>query len=192
LTTITDIKIILKSHTPSLYILYKILKKHLKDFFMQVSMNTVVTMTYELKDADGVVLESSDQPVAYLHGGYDNIFPKVEEAMHGKNIGDTIELALEPADAFGEYDAELVQIEPASAFPQENLKEGSQFEGEDETGEVILYTVTNVADGKVVVDGNHPWAGQRIIFKATIKDVRSANQEEVTHQHVHGAGGHHH
>ena len=71
---------------------------------MQVSMNTVVTMTYELKDADGVVLESSDQPVAYLHGGYDNIFPKVEEAMHGKNIGDTIELALEPADAFGEYD----------------------------------------------------------------------------------------
>jgi FKBP-type peptidyl-prolyl cis-trans isomerase SlyD len=192
LIIITDIKIILKSHTPSLYIFYKILKKHLKEFFMQVSMNTVVTMTYALKDADGVVLESSDQPVAYLHGGYDNIFPKVEEAMHGKNIGDTIELALEPADAFGEYDAELVQIEPASAFPQENLKEGSQFEGEDETGEVILYTVTNVADGKVVVDGNHPWAGQRIIFKATIKDVRSANQEEVTHQHVHGAGGHHH
>ena len=109
---------------------------------MQVSMNTVVTMTYELKDADGVVLESSDQPVAYLHGGYDNIFPKVEEAMHGKNIGDTIELALEPVDAFGEYDAELVQVEPASAFPQENLKEGAQFEGEDETGEVILYTVT--------------------------------------------------
>jgi len=103
---------------------------------MQVSMNTVVTMTYELKDADGVVLESSDQPVAYLHGGYDNIFPKVEEAMHGKNIGDTIELALEPVDAFGEYDAELVQIEPASAFPAENLKEGAQFEGEDETGEV--------------------------------------------------------
>ena len=107
-------------------------------------------------------------------------------------IGDTIELALEPVDAFGEYDAELVQIEPASAFPQENLKEGAQFEGEDETGEVILYTVTNIADGKVVVDGNHPWAGQRIIFKASIKDVRSANQEEVSHQHVHGAGGHHH
>ncbi len=104
---------------------------------MQVSMNTVVTMTYELKDADGVVLESSDQPVGYLHGGYDNIFPKVEEAMHGKNIGDTIELALEPADAFGEYDAELVQIEPASAFPQENLKAGSQCEGEAETGELI-------------------------------------------------------
>jgi FKBP-type peptidyl-prolyl cis-trans isomerase SlyD len=112
--------------------------------------------------------------------------------MHGKNIGDTIELALEPVDAFGEYDAELVQIEPASAFPAENLKEGAQFEGEDETGEVILYTVTNIADGQVVVDGNHPWAGQRIIFKATIKDVRSANQEEVSHQHVHGAGGHHH
>jgi FKBP-type peptidyl-prolyl cis-trans isomerase SlyD len=68
-----------------------------------------------------------------------------------------------------------------------------QFEGEDETsGEVILYTVTEIADGKVVVDGNHPWAGERVIFKATVTAVRTANQEEVSHQHVHGAGGHHH
>ena len=121
-----------------------------------------------------------------------NAMTQAEVNQVAKNIGDTIELALEPVDAFGEYDAELVQVEPTSAFPQDNLKEGAQFEGEDETGEIILYTVTNIADGKVVVDGNHPWAGQRIIFKATIKDVRSANQEEVSHQHVHGAGGHHH
>ena len=103
-----------------------------------------------------------------------------------------VSVTLEPADAFGEYDEELVQIEDEKSFPAKDLKEGMQFEGEDETGEVILYTVTNIADGKVVVDGNHPWAGERVLFTATITDVRSASTEEVTHQHVHGEGGHHH
>jgi len=155
-------------------------------------MNTVVTIIYELKDADGNTLEKSNDPIAYLHGGHDNIFPKVEEAIHGKNVGDSVEITLDPADAFGDYDEGLVQIEPLSAFPEKNIKEGMQFEGEDESGEVIIYTVTNIADGKVVVDGNHPWAGQRVLFMATIKDVRDANQEEIEHKHVHGPGGHHH
>ena len=159
---------------------------------MQVKMNTVVTIIYELKDADGNTLEKMNDPIAYLHGGHDNIFPKVEEAIHGKNIGDSVEITLDPADAFGDYDEGLVQIEPLSAFPEKNIKEGMQFEGEDESGEVIIYTVTNIADGKVVVDGNHPWAGQRDLFMATIKDVRDANQEEIEHKHVHGPGGHHH
>ena len=159
---------------------------------MKIAMNTVVTMTYELKDADGNILESSSEPITYLHGGYDNIFPKVEEAMHGKKIGDTLELGLEPSEAFGEYDAELVQIEPKNAFPEAELKIGMQFEGDDSSGEVIVYSVTDITDDKVVVDGNHPWAGQKVIFKAEIKDVRLANEEEVGHKHVHGAGGHHH
>lgn len=159
---------------------------------MQVAMNTVVSMTYKLQNSDGDILEESNEPVAYLHGGYDNIFPKVEEAMHGKNVGDSVEVSLDPEDAFGEYDDGLVQIEPASAFPTKDLKVGMQFEGEDETGDVILYTITDIADGKVVVDGNHPWAGQRLLFTATVKEVRSANKEEIEHQHVHGAGGHHH
>jgi FKBP-type peptidyl-prolyl cis-trans isomerase SlyD len=159
---------------------------------MQISMNTVVSMTYELLDSEGNVLESSPQPVSYLHGGYDNIFPRVEEEFHGKSVGDSIEVTLEPADAFGDYDEELVQIEPQAAFPSKDLKVGMQFEGEDETGEVILYTVTNIEDGKVVVDGNHPWAGERVLFKAKVTGVRAASQEEVAHSHVHGEGGHHH
>ena len=63
---------------------------------------------------------------------------------------------------------------------------------QDDTGEVILYTVTEIADDKVIVDGNHEWAGERVVFQATVTDVRAANTEEVTHEHVHGAGGHHH
>lgn len=159
---------------------------------MQITMNTVVSMTYELLDTDGNVLESSNEPVSYLHGGYDNIFPKVEEEMHGKSVGDLVQISLEPDDAFGEYDEELVQIEPLSAFPSKDIKVGMQFEGEDETGEVILYTITDIEDDKAVVDGNHPWAGERILFKATITGVRPASAEEVEHQHVHGEGGHHH
>ncbi len=159
---------------------------------MQIAMNTVVSMTYELLNSDGEVLESSQEPVTYLHGGYDNIFPRVEEELHGKSVGDVVEITLEPADAFGEYDEELVQIEPTTAFPSKDIKVGQQFEGEDDTGEVILYTITNIEDGKVVVDGNHPWAGERVLFKASITAVRSASKEEVEHEHVHGAGGHHH
>ena len=159
---------------------------------MQIAMNTVVSITYELLDSNGNVLESSKEPVSYLHGGYDNIFPRVEEELHGKSIGDKVEITLEPADAFGDYDEELVQMEPVSACPSKDLKVGMQFEGEDESGEVILYTITNINDGKVIVDGNHPWAGERVLFKATIADVRKAGEEEVAHGHVHGAGGHHH
>src|SRR5690606_35308271 len=130
---------------------------HERNTSMQITMNSVVSMTYELRNSDGTVLESSSDRVSYLHGGYDNIFPKVEEELHGKSVGDSVEITLEPADAFGDYDEELVQIEPVSAFPSKELKVGMQFEGEDESGDIILYTITDIGDGKVVVDGNHPW-----------------------------------
>lgn len=159
---------------------------------MHIAMNTVVSITYELRDTDGNILESTSEPVTYLHGGYDNIFPKVEEELHGKKVGDSIVLTLEPADAFGDYDEELVQIEPLSAFPVDKVEVGMQFEGEDPSGDVVLYTITDIGDGKVVVDGNHPWAGERVNFKCTVTDIRPATKEEINHGHVHGAGGHHH
>jgi FKBP-type peptidyl-prolyl cis-trans isomerase SlyD len=159
---------------------------------MQIAMNTVVSITYELRDTEGNVLESTSEPVTYLHGGYDNIFPKVEEELHGKKVGDSVTLVLEPADAFGDYDEELVQIEPQSAFPVDKLEVGMQFEGEDPSGDVVLYTITDIGDGKVVVDGNHPWAGERVNFKCTVTDIRVATKEEINHGHVHGPGGHHH
>jgi FKBP-type peptidyl-prolyl cis-trans isomerase SlyD len=159
---------------------------------MQIKMNSIVNMTYEIKDIDGNILESSSEPVEYLHGGFDNIFPKVEEAMHGKKIGDEIVVSLEPADAFGTYDESLVQIEPTSAFPENELKQGMQFEGEDSSGEVITYTVTDIADGKVIVDGNHPWAGQRIIFTAIVGDIRLANDQELKDKNPQESKNKHH
>ncbi len=159
---------------------------------MNVARNTVVSLSYELYDADGTLIEKAQDPLVYLHGGYSGIFPLVEKALEGKAVGDTCNVRLTPADAFGEYDAELVRVEARDQFPAE-VDVGMQFQGESgKQGEVIVYTVTDIAEGKVVVDGNHPLAGQTLNFECMIADVRAATQEELTHGHVHGAHGHHH
>lgn len=151
---------------------------------MIIEKNTVVSLSYELKNIDGDVLDSSAEPVNYLFGGYDTIFPKVEQALMGKKIGDSINVDLQPEDAFGDYDEALLQIEPSDVFPAEALKVGAQFEGEDPTGDIILYTVTDIADGKVVLDGNHPAAGERLIFSGKVIEVRVASKEELTIEHA--------
>ena len=159
---------------------------------MQVEKNTVVSLNYELSDADGQLIEKTDTPIEYLHGGYDGIFPLVEKALAGKQAGESCRVRLEPDDAFGEYDAALVHLEPRNKFP-ENVKVGMQFEGKGvESGTTLVYTVTDVAEDKVVVDGNHPLAGKALDFNCTVAGVRAATQEELSHGHVHGPHGHHH
>ncbi|MGE5094513.1 MAG: FKBP-type peptidyl-prolyl cis-trans isomerase [Betaproteobacteria bacterium] len=159
---------------------------------MRIEPNTVVTLAYELRDVDGEPLEEDNAEVAYLHGGYGGIFPKVEQALEGKDVGHTISVTLEPEDAFGEYDADLLRVEPRDRFP-ETLEVGMQFEGvpggnEDEAK---IYTVTEITDEAVVVDANHPYAGERLWFKCSVKEVRVATEEEVQHGHAHGESGVH-
>ncbi len=161
---------------------------------MQIGKDTVVALTYRLSTLDGELLEEAvaESPAVYLQGGYDGIFPRVEAALEGQGIGAELDLVLEPDDAFGEYDAELVRIEPVDVFPEE-VKIGMQLEGASDDGEhVMLYTVTDVADGKVVVDGNHPLAGQSLRLQCAVLGVRAASAEEIAHGHVHGEHGHHH
>ncbi|MDO5059151.1 MAG: peptidylprolyl isomerase [Neisseria sp.] len=158
---------------------------------MSIKKNSVVTLHYEMYDADNQLLDKTEQPIAYLHGGYDGIFPLVEEALHEKNVGDVVDVTLSPDDAFGEQDPELIRIEPADAFPAE-VQPGMMFEADMPDGDVVIFRVTDIADGKVVVDGNHPLAGMKIRFKATVDGVRDASEEEIAHGHVHGPHGHHH
>lgn len=159
---------------------------------MTIVKNSVVTLHYEMFDANNQLIDKTEQPIAYLHGGYDGIFPLVEEALHGKNVGDVVDVALAPDDAFGEQDPELVRIEDVNVFPVD-VEVGMMFETDDpETGDVLVYRVTDVADGKAVVDGNHPLAGMKIRFKATVDSIREASAEELAHGHVHGEHGHHH
>ena len=160
---------------------------------VQVSPNTVVTLTYKLFSTAGELIEETSEPITYLHGGHHGIFPKIEAALAEKRSGDSCSVTLEPIDAFGEYDAELVRVEAQDRFP-ENVRIGMQFEdttGEDED-EVRVFTVTDIAGGRVVVDGNHPLAGQKLRFDCTIVEVRAATPDELQHGHVHGAHGHEH
>ena len=154
---------------------------------MQVVKNTVVTLDYNVTDPDGELVDAGKEPLVYLHGGYDDIFPMIEEALQGKKIGESVVVKMQPDDAFGEYDADLIQIEPRKSFPKE-LQVGMQFEGLPEGGdedEVMIYRVTEVADDRVVLDGNHPLAGMALIFTCTVTAVRPASAEEIEHGHIH-------
>ena len=162
---------------------------------MKVAKDTVVSLRYELVDSEGELLEKTEEPVSYLHGGYDGIFPLVEEELHGKAVGDQCRVTMQPDDAFGEYDHMLVMTEPRNAFPEE-IEVGMQFEGGPENADdedYLLYTVVEVDDDEVTVDGNHPLAGKTLIFNCTVTGVRPATAEELAHGHVHdGEGGHLH
>ncbi|MBC3870133.1 FKBP-type peptidyl-prolyl cis-trans isomerase [Undibacterium oligocarboniphilum] len=161
---------------------------------MKIVKNSVVTARYKLTDAQDNLIEEGVEPMVYLHGGYDNIFPKIEEALEGKEAGYHTTIQLNPEDAFGDYDAELVKVEARDRFPSP-LEVGMQFEGtpeESEDQEGHIFTITDIADDKVVLDGNHPLAGIALRFSLTVEAVRAATEEEVAHGHVHGEHGHAH
>lgn len=159
---------------------------------MPIDRGKVVKLDYELKDADGQPLEDEGAQLEYLHGGFGGIFPKVEEALQGKDVGQQITLTLEPEDAFGEYDAELLRVEPRERFP-EVIEVGMRFEGVpgEREDEALIYTITDITPESVVVDGNHPLAGERLFFRGTVSEVRAATKEELQHGHVHGDSGMH-
>jgi FKBP-type peptidyl-prolyl cis-trans isomerase SlyD len=159
---------------------------------MRIEKGRVVRLDYELKDRDGDQLEDEGAHLEYLHGGFGGIFPKVEQALEGKEVGHEVTLTLEPEDAFGEYDAELLRVEPRARFPAE-IDVGMRFEGVpgDREDEALIYTVTDVTPDTVVVDGNHPLAGERLWFRAKVSEVRAATTEEMQHGHVHGDDGMH-
>ena len=148
---------------------------------MKIAKNTVVTVEYKLSDAQGDLIEEGREPMVYLHGGYENTLPKIEEALEGKEAGFEDTIQVEPEDAFGEYDANLVKIEPRNRLP-EPLEVGMQFEGspeaEDEDEQPLIFTVTDIADDKVVLDGNHPLAGMALRF--TLKVTEAVSYTHLT------------
>ncbi|RYF52917.1 MAG: NAD-dependent epimerase/dehydratase family protein, partial [Comamonadaceae bacterium] len=160
---------------------------------MQIQKDTVVTLHYKLSDAKGKLLEQStkDQPMVYLHGGYENTLPKIEEALDGQAPGFKVTLNLAPQDAFGVRDDSLARTIPKSDFPS-GVKVGGQLQGRTDDGVEHVFTVMKIKGDQVLLDGNHPLAGQAVRFDLTVADVRTASEEEVAHKHVHGAHGHHH
>ena len=173
----------------------------LNKYRMKIEKNTIVSLRYKLTDAQNNVIEEPDSPMVYLHGGYEGTFPKIETLLDGQDIGYEATIQLEPSEAFGEYDPELLKIEPRTRFP-EPLEIGMQFEGipdadeestqtsddsDDSDDEPLIYTVTDVADNQVVLDGNHPLAGMALRFWVQVEDVRSATDDEIENRHPEGS-----
>jgi FKBP-type peptidyl-prolyl cis-trans isomerase SlyD len=126
----------------------------------------------EVHDAQGIQLEPASE-VTYLHGGYGELLAALERALDGRAPGESIRLQLEPEQAFGEYDAQLVRVEPAQRYGEE-IEVGMEIEEDSR-----FYTVTDLAAGKVVLDGNHPWAGMALRFSCEVLSVRTARAEEI-------------
>jgi FKBP-type peptidyl-prolyl cis-trans isomerase SlyD len=158
---------------------------------MKIEKDTVVTMRVRIADDKGQLIQDGKQPMAYLHGGYDNTFPKIEEALEGRSSGDELSLTLTPAEGFGERDDSLLRSLPKREFPP-GVKVGGQLELPGPQGEPHPFTVTKIKGDTVLLDGNHPLAGRTLTLAIKVTGVRAASAEELAHRHVHGEGGHHH
>ena len=149
---------------------------------MKIAKDSVVTVQYSLTDADNNLIDEGLEPIVYLHGGYDDILPALEKALDGQEVGFKTRIQVEPEDAFGEYDAMLVRVEDRDCFP-DPLEVGMQFEGIPEEAasdeEMVIYRVESIAEGKVVLDGNHPLAGMALRFELSVTDVRPATEQEI-------------
>jgi FKBP-type peptidyl-prolyl cis-trans isomerase SlyD len=161
---------------------------------VHIAEQSVVSIQYTLTNDAGETLDTSDgrEPLVYLHGAQ-NIIPGLESELTGKSVGDSFDVTIQPEEAYGTVNPELVQTVPHSAFEGvEKVEPGMQFQARGDDGETQVITVTEVADSGVTVDGNHPLAGQVLNFSVRVEEIREATEEEIEHGHVHGPGGHHH
>ncbi|MBS9404454.1 peptidylprolyl isomerase [Halomonas sp. TRM85114] len=159
---------------------------------MQIAQNSVVAFHYTLTNDAGEVLDSSEgrEPLTYLHGA-GNIVPGLEKELEGHKAGEKIQATVVPEEGYGEKQSQLVQEVPRDAFQGvESVEPGMQFQAQTQGGPLMV-TVTQVEGDTVVVDGNHPLAGQTLNFDVEIAEVRAASEEEVEHGHVHGEGDGH-
>ena len=158
---------------------------------MKIEKDTVVTLQLRVAEANGKLIEQSKEPMVYLHGGYENTLPKIEEALDGKQPGDQVNLQLKAEDAFGVRDESLVRTIPKKEFPP-GVKVGGQLEGRTDDGTPHVFHVMKIKGDTVHLDGNHPLAGRELRFALKVTSVRAATAEEIEHKHVHGEHGHHH
>jgi FKBP-type peptidyl-prolyl cis-trans isomerase SlyD len=161
---------------------------------MQITEHNVVSIHYILTNDHGDLLDSSSKeaPLMYMHGA-NNIIPGLEDALEGKKTGDALDVRVSPEQGYGLSIPELIQQVDRVMFQGvETIEAGMSFQAEDQSGYMQRVHVTGVDGDVVIVNANHPLAGQYLNFSVTVLDVRAATKEEVEHGHVHGVGGHHH
>ena len=160
---------------------------------MKVAKDLVVSLAYQVRTEDGVLVDESpvSAPLDYLHG-HGSLISGLETALEGHEVGDKFDVAVGANDAYGQYDENLVQRVPKDVFMGvDELQVGMRFLAETDQGPVPV-EITAVEDDHVVVDGNHMLAGQNLKFNVEVVAIREATEEELAHGHVHGAHDHHH
>jgi FKBP-type peptidyl-prolyl cis-trans isomerase SlyD len=160
---------------------------------MSITRDQVVSIHYTLRDDAGEVIDRSaeGEPLAYLHGR-GQLIPGLERELTGRSAGDRLQVKIAPAEGYGEYDRELVQQVPRRALKGiGDVRVGMQLQAQTPEGPRAV-TITQLSGDMVTLDGNHPLAGKNLNFDVEVAAVRAATEEELTHGHVHGPGGHHH
>jgi len=145
---------------------------------VKISRNHVVTLKYQVSDLDGEVVDAGQEPLVYLHGGYGGLFDALEVALQGKSAGDAFKVTLTADEAFGEYDPDLVSVEPRDAFPA-NIEVGTSVELDAEDGETLLFKITHIDGDNVTINGNHPLCGLDLVFSGIVVGVRPATAKEI-------------
>lgn len=160
---------------------------------MNITANKVVAIAYTLRDDDGQVIDSSQdrEPLVYLHGA-NNIIPGLESALDGKTTGEELSVRIPPEGAYGIREDTKIQDVPREMFGDSEVQVGAQYHAAGPNGENLVVTVVAADDESVTVDGNHPLAGVHLNFDVKVIEIRDASEEELSHGHAHGPGGHHH
>lgn len=157
-----------------------------------VTRNKAVYLTYVILNQAGDVFEQYDMPIGYIHGANSALFEKIEAAIEGHHVGDSVEVELSPAEGFGEPDPALIFTDDIANVPPEYRSLGATVEFENDAGEAMQFNVTKIADGKLTIDANHPLAGQTVSFKVNIVAIRDATLNEIANgkpepENAHGA-----
>lgn len=145
----------------------------------RIQKDKLVKISYTLSEQDGSVLEQVDVPISYVHGRDSGLFEKVEAALEGHSVGDRVFVTLGPEEAFGQRDPELVQIDDLQNVPAQYQELGKEIDFQNDQGDIKTFTVTDISEGKLTVDGNHPLAGKTLTFVLDVAAVRDATPEEI-------------
>jgi FKBP-type peptidyl-prolyl cis-trans isomerase SlyD len=144
-----------------------------------VGKHKVVSIVYQIRNETGDIMEQIDYPVSYVHGGPSDLIEKVERALEGAAVGDSVEVVLEPGEAFGEHDPALTFTDDLENVPPQFRHVGAEVEMQNDEGESRTFVVSKIENGKLTVDGNHPMAGKRVTFIVTVKEIREATEAEI-------------
>ncbi len=145
----------------------------------KITQNKFVSLTYTISDEDNNILEHIDVPIQYIQGVKSQVIKKIEIALEGHETGDLVHVTLSPEEGFGPHLPELTFADDINNVPEEFHSIGAEVEFQNDHGESKIFRVTEIADGKLTVDGNHPFAGKSITYNITVKEVRDATGSEL-------------